>query len=319
MILGYRLAGLVGALGLTSAGALLLFFLSYRLNVRVIQLQLLRIDWKKIEEILPYCLFSLLSAFFLAAQASMPVWLLSLADELSQVAYLGISVQVLLSLRGVYAAVWQALLPILSTLEERDEKARLAQWISLLMRVTTVLFTVVALFWLFTGQQLTLWVFGSGYGAVYPCLLFVLVASTLFSTGACVNGLLQVKKRTGLSALNHFVFLCSTLFGIYLLNDDWRGIDALGICRVFIWSSGLFFVSSYVTLGLFEKSWIPVVRGSVLLIPVLLIPALWDATGEIVLRFDMAILYLLLYLVIVVVAQLVRFSELRYAWSMLRG
>ena len=318
LILGYLTGGLADAFFAASAAGILLTCLGFRLNREVLEIVLGQIDWARVRSILPYCFYSLLSALFIALQASTPVWILSLVGDLKQVAYLGVSVQILISLNGLCTAAWQSLLPILSSIQEKGEHQRLVQWSSLLMRVAAALFSIATVIWVAVGEDVTRVLLGVEYQQAYPCVTMILLAAIGFSMGVCSNGVIMLRKRASLGSLNYLVSFLSTLTGVLWLYGLGLAGDAHHMSQVYAISSLTFFLFSYVALGFFEKIWIPVGRTIVLLLPALAAPQAmwWDA--DLAFRIISSLALVTLYSGGVVAFCLVPWPELRYALSLFR-
>lgn len=319
LLLGYVTGGLSGAFYAASVIGALLLYTSIRLDKSVIVITVGKIEWNRIREVFPFCIFVLLSALFIASQASLPIWILSRFGTFEQAAYLGVSVQVLLTLRGLFTAFWQSLLPIMATMQERGEQQRLIQWVNLIMRVLAVLFSIAMFIWVFHGPAITKILLGSQYNQVFPCVTMMLLSAACFSIGACGIGIIELRKRADLGALNYLVFLLSTLAGIFWLYMNGMAGDAYHISQIYASSSIVFLLFSYLTLGLFEKIWIPVGRVLVLFAPLCLasISMPWYDQAEA--GFIYTLVFLALYVSSLFIFRLIRWSEVVYAFSLVRS
>lgn len=237
----------------------------------------------------------------------------------TEAGYLGIAVQLYGLLQVLFISARRSIMPQLSELQNLGQNDRLAYWGGLMMRYSAWLLTTLAVAWALLGEFVVRWFLTDAFAPVYPCAIWILVASTLFCCGASCNGLLFIRDLPRVGASNTAAFAAATGVGLlWGVSGDAAGA-ALRIAGVYAFASAFFFAIAYLSLGWKGRLWLPLGRTLVLLTPLGLT---WPASAldlEPMLALTAALVFSVVYFGLAVALRVLPLDEVREILSNFRG
>ncbi len=215
-------------------------------------------------------------------------------------------------LTGFVATARNSLMPILVDLEDSRQDERLFLWLSWILRVSVATISLGAIVWALLGPEIVAVVLGAEFAPVFEPVAVILVGCLLTFCGAIPNGLLLIRQRAGVAALNLSIFAVVVVAGVGLGLVGDKGLVAMRASVAYTAGAGVFATQACLAVLRFERFQLPVGRVLALMLPTATIwPALsWKV--DVGLRLAAAISVVALYSLYALGLRLVERSELRY-------
>lgn len=243
------------------------------------------------------------------------VYLLAAWVAPTEAAFLAIAVQASSMIKSCFLGGYQAILPVLSTLEEKKMLHRVNRWGGLILRFTGAGLCIAALTWGFVGSMVVTTVLGERYLPVWPCVSIMFVGSAFYACATTCSGLLYVRGRVRLGTLSLIVYATVTMAGLAYAVATKEPTDIASIIAgVYAVASFCFFVVAYASVGLSVHVWLPLRRTLLLMTPMLLLPFVhrWDAST--MARVGAAALFVCIYLAFILLFKLIQQAEVASVW-----
>jgi O-antigen/teichoic acid export membrane protein len=274
---GYLLGGLEAAFAALALVHVLLMGWSLRRLRALLAVSPRRFDGQLLWPHRRYIGWAAVTAILAGAQGWLPIFLLGGYLQPQQAAVLGVGVQVLNVLQGLAAGMRQGLLPILADFHAGGEAQRSLAWSALLLRLSSFAAGLGLMVWVLWGQALVALALPAVFAPVYQGVALALAAFLLLNIAGSCDGLLNLTGRSGWSALNLALMTAVTLAGALLVVARQWPQAALLMAAVLVLAALLLAVSSWLTLGLQQRLWLPLGRTVLLLLPpLLMLPLAWN-------------------------------------------
>ncbi|MCH2173237.1 hypothetical protein MK489_20860 [Myxococcota bacterium] len=262
---------------------------------------------------------SFVSALAGMTQVQFSVYALANWVTRAEAGYLGIAVQLYGLVQVLFISARRSIMPQLSELQNLGQSDRVTYWGGLMMRYSAWLLTTLAVGWSLVGEYVVRGFLTDAFAPVYPCAIWILVASTFFCCGASCNGLLFVRDLPRVGASNTVAFAAMTGMGLLWGVSGEPVGAALRIAGVYALASAFFFATSYLTLGFKGGLWLPLGRTLVLLTPLALAGPASSLELAPWMELAVALAFSVVYFAVAVALRLLPWEEIREIVGNFRG
>ncbi len=316
-VAGYLEGGLDTAFLAAAAANLALLVAALALVRGRAPLSVARFRAARLSPLLGYNVAAFVAAVASTVRTYLPIWAVAVWGGARQAAYFGLAAQALAWTTMLVAAVQQALLPILSELEESGDDRRVRGWLDWLMRLVAAGLCAGAVVWGLIGRELIAAILGTAYTPAYAPVTLLLLAAIPTAVGTVANALHFLRRRARTGALNVVAACAATLLG---LGWALSGIGEAAVRSAWVYlASALFFLTlALASIRRAEGRWLGTRRLAWLLLPAALAwPAMvWELAAQT--RVAAAAGFVVLYAAYALGARLIELSELAYLAELLR-
>lgn len=311
-VVGYIRGGLESGFVAVGAANLALFLLALQLVRKRARLSVGRFRLSRLRPLLGYNAYAFVGSLANTVRTFLPVWAVAVWSGARQAAFFGLAAQVLAWTTMLFAAVLQALLPVLSELETRGESDRARGWLDLLMRLAAASLCAVAVVWALVGRDLLDVVLGPDYGPAFAPVAILLVTSMVSAVGVAANALHFLRRRARTGALNLMLACAITLAGLGWALTGAAGSAANRTSLVYLVSALVFLAATVGSVYRAEGDWPAMKRVLWLMLPAALAWAAMDWQAPLPQRLAAAGGFVVVYVGTVLGGRLIAGSELRY-------
>ncbi len=278
--------------------------------LRVIPLRPAAIRWSALRQHWRFSAHTFVSTTANNLYTQFSIYAVAMWVSRSEAAFVAIVVRLYALARGLLLASRRALMPIMAEIEEEGGVSRLRNWGEVMLRFGVAAATLASLAWALLGRDLVLGLLGSSFGTVFPAGVIMTLAIVAFAYAAVATGLLFVRGRAGIVAINASIYALAAGLGLFVALQAPGSAAAERVAMVYAWSSLLHALLAYCSLGLAGGIWLPLGRALLLGAPALLALPLSTWQAPVALRAAILGSILVGYACLAVRLQLVPWREL---------
>ncbi len=267
VVFSFRAFGLQGVFAALTVLYAILFLASGAVLSRIIPLRFGLFRWSSLRPYASYGIATFVGMLAATVQARFSIYVVATWVAGEQAGFLAIAIQFYNLTRDLVLAARRSLMPILAELEESGQRERLRYWGGLIMRYGAAGSCVMAVGWALIGRDAIAWILTEAFAPAFPCVNAILLAVVFYCCAASCIGLLNIRGRAGVAAVNTVIYAAVTGLGLLLTVPGGSPDTALRVAWVYVVAAAVYWGGSYFSLGLLGGLWLPLRRTLLLILP----------------------------------------------------
>ncbi len=267
VVFSYQAFGLPGVFAALTALHAILLLASGAVLSRILPLRFGLFRWSSLRPYAGYGIANFIGMLAATVQARFSIYVVAIWVAGEQAGFLAIAIQFYNLTRELVLAARRSLMPILAELEESGQRERLRYWGGLIMRYGAAGSCVMAVGWSLVGRDVIAGILTEAFAPAFPCVNAILLGVVFFCCAASCIGLLNIRGRAGVAAVNTAIYAVVTGFGLVLTVPGGSPDVALRVASVYVVAAAVYWGSSYFSLGLLGGLWLPLRRTLLLILP----------------------------------------------------